>query len=314
MTMKFKPLAAIIAVVIAWGFSFLSTKTALALYSPTTLGLIRNGLAALFLIPPAIYDGKKSRGKQPPLTAAAYGILALAGFSGVTLYFVCENNGIALVTVSEAAVFTGAIPLLVLLCEWVWARAGRALGRPAGKGSAPASSASGIKKRQWIGAFISIGGVALVSGAGAAISGSVRGYLFMIGAMFCWVAYCFLTGGIFRRASYFSIVFWQTFFGFLGFIPFFLIERISGAAAPLVWPSAAAALHLLFLALICSALCYVFYVYALKKLGAASSSIFINVIPVVTVIAGFFLMGDRLTALQWAGTVCTLTGVYLAVR
>ncbi|MDR0551493.1 MAG: DMT family transporter [Spirochaetaceae bacterium] len=304
MKTKFKPFAAIIAVVITWGFSFLSTKIALDLYSPLALGLLRNGLAALFLIPLKILDDKRNTKKYAPLSVSSYISLALAGLIGVSFYFVCENNGLVLVSVSEAAIFTGAIPVLVMLCEWIWERIRR--------GTAP-QGASVIKGRQWVGTFISIAGVALVSGAGAAVSGNVLGYLFMMGAMVCWVFYCFLTRGLFQRASYFTIVFWQTLFGFLGFIPFYILE-LAGGGAPPVMPTAAAAFHIVFLALGCSAFCFLCYIYALEKLGAASSSIFINLIPVVTVVAGFFLMGDRLTALQWAGAALTLAGVYMGGR
>jgi drug/metabolite transporter (DMT)-like permease len=152
----------------------------------------------------------------------------------------------------------------------------------------------------------------MVSGAGIAMSGDVLGYLFMTGAACCWTAYCFLTRGLFNRASYIKIVFWQTFFGFIGFIPFCIAE-ICRAPVSLFTPPAVVWLHLLFLAVVCSAFCYVFYAYALEELGAAASSLFINLIPVVTIVAGFFLMDDRLSIPQWLGAGLTLIGVYMGL-
>jgi drug/metabolite transporter (DMT)-like permease len=38
-----------------------------------------------------------------------------------------------------------------------------------------------------------------------------------------------------------------------------------------------------------------------------------NFVPVVTAIAGFFILGDRLAPLQWAGAALVISGVTLAM-
>jgi drug/metabolite transporter (DMT)-like permease len=43
------------------------------------------------------------------------------------------------------------------------------------------------------------------------------------------------------------------------------------------------------------------------------TAVFITLIPVVTVIAGFFVLGDRLAVLQLAGAALVIGGVYLTV-
>jgi len=72
-------------------------------------------------------------------------------------------------------------------------------------------------------------------------------------------------------------------------------------------------MHLIFLGICCSALGYWFYVQALEGLGVSGCAIFINLIPVVTVICGFFVLGDRLSPLQWLGAALVISGVYLAM-
>jgi drug/metabolite transporter (DMT)-like permease len=72
-------------------------------------------------------------------------------------------------------------------------------------------------------------------------------------------------------------------------------------------------LHVIFLALGCSALGYWLYAYAMEALGVSTTSVFINLIPVVTVISGFLVLHERLTILQGAGAVLVLAGVYLAI-
>jgi drug/metabolite transporter (DMT)-like permease len=55
------------------------------------------------------------------------------------------------------------------------------------------------------------------------------------------------------------------------------------------------------------------YAHSLEVLGVSVSSIFINLVPVVTGLAGFFLLGDRLRPVQWAGAVLVILGVSLAM-
>jgi drug/metabolite transporter (DMT)-like permease len=103
-------------------------------------------------------------------------------------------------------------------------------------------------------------------------------------------------------------VFWQNFFGFLGLLPFAVLEYKSWGE-----PTLPIMLHVIFLALGCSALGYWLYAHAMETLGVSTTSVFINLIPVVTVIAGFIVLNERLTLLQGAGAALVLAGVYLTI-
>jgi drug/metabolite transporter (DMT)-like permease len=207
-------------------------------------------------------------------------------------------------------------------------RAKRKIAREIPAGAASASALPGevppparIAGRRWLGAVFSMAGVVLVArvsttGAETAlsagkvteVSGKALGYLYMAGAAFSWVAYCFLTRPLFVRSSRIYIVFWQSVFGFLGFIPFAVFEYPRWGR-----PDLPVLVHLVFLGICCSALGYWFYARSLEVLGVGVSSIFINFIPVVTVIAGFFILGERLLPIQWIGAALVLSGVYLAM-
>jgi drug/metabolite transporter (DMT)-like permease len=290
MTTRFKALLALIACVLFWGFSFISIKITVVFLPPMTLGAVRFVCALIFLF---FIKEKLSPGEK--LAFSDIPFLAGAGLTGVTIYFFCENNGIALVTASEASIIVAAIPVITLGAEELFPAGGRRGKRP-------------LAALRWAGAVISIAGVCLVAKVSFAFSGNILGYLYMAGACVSWVAYSFLTRPLFVRKSRIHIVFWQSVFGFLGFLPFLVFEY------PL-WkmPDPAAWGHVIFLGICCSALGYWCYAHSLEVLGLAVSSIFINFIPVVTAIGGFFILGDRLSPLQWAGGVLVLTGVYLAI-
>jgi drug/metabolite transporter (DMT)-like permease len=103
-------------------------------------------------------------------------------------------------------------------------------------------------------------------------------------------------------------VFWQSVFGFLGFLPFALTEH-----SRWIMPGLPVMFHTVFLGIFCSAMAYWFYAQSLQTLGVAISAIFINFIPVITAIAGFFFLNDRLHPIQWAGAGLVIFGVTLAM-
>lgn len=286
-------LAANIICVLFWGFSFISIKIAIPVFPPMSLGAIRFAIAIVLLFVMYLCSGDK---KGRALRVRDVPFLAGSGLAGVTFYFFCENNGVAKVTASEASIITASIPVLTAASEWCAARL------------FPAKNyAAALGARQWLGALVSAAGVLLTAGVSFAVSGSIAGYLYMGGAALCWVAYGFLTRPLFGRGrSRIYVVFWQNLFGFLGFLPFAFMETSQWGT-----PTAAVIVHVLFLAICCSALGYWLYAHALEVLGISVSSVFINLIPVVTVIAGFFILGERLTGLQWVGAAMVVGGVYV---
>jgi len=292
MSNKQKALLSIIACVLFWGFSFVSTKIAIEVFPPVSLAMLRFAIALVFLyfIKLKLAPEEKLRVKDIPL-------LFGAGLTGVTLYFIFENNGISLVSASEASIAVSIIPALTMITEKIIEKIKK-----------QKDNLSQISARQYLGCFISIAGVWLVAGVSFAISGNLLGYIFMTGAAFSWVAYSFLTRPLFKHCSRIYIVFWQTVAGFIFFIPFSIMEFSNWGR-----PNAEVIIHLLFLAILCSALGYWMYVRALETLGLSICAIFINLIPVVTVIAGFFILGDRLTLLQWVGAALVIFGVYMAM-
>jgi drug/metabolite transporter (DMT)-like permease len=229
-----------------------------------------------------------------------------AGITGVTLYFFFENNGVSIIPASEASIIIGSIPVITMIAEGI--RGKIRSGRPAS--SKPETEEKPILFRlilPGLGALISLSGVALVAGVSFSLSGTTRGYLYMAGACISWVSYCFLTRPLFDRRSRIYIVFWQSTIGFIGFLPFIFFEASWQIPSFYIWA------HVIFLGIFCSAISYWLYSLALRDLGVGTSSLFINFIPVISAIGGFFILGERLRPLQWLGAALVLAGVYLAM-
>lgn len=272
------------SIAIIWGLTFLSIKVAIQEFEPMTLALMRFVMATILVpcIAALTHTSLKVAGKDLP-------VLAASGLVGISLYFFFENNGILRLSASESSLIVGTIPVLTLLVEIFLYRE-----KP--------------RLTVVLGILFSFLGVALiVLRSESARSANFGGYLFMAGAAISWVVYSFLTKPVSTKYPLLSITFWQIFFGTLGCVPFALLEHTS-----ILHVSGAAWLNVVFLGVFGSAIGYWLYVIMLDNLGASRSSVFINLIPVVSVIASFFVLGERLAPLQIVGGAVALAGVYLA--
>ncbi len=273
-----------IAVSVLWGLSFLSTKVAVASLPPMTIAAARFVVAVILLYALALGTREELRLRLRDLP-----LMALGGLSGVTLYFLCENTGIALLTASESSLIIGTIPVLTMLADRL-------------------AFGTRLRARSYVGALVSFAGIALIVlpsiGGG---SSSLAGYLLMGGAAACWVVYALVTKPLGTKYGHVAITFWQSLFGLLGCIPFALAESPSWRM-----PSLPVALNVLYLGVFCSAVGYWLYVVAIDRLGAGTTSVFLNLVPVVSVGAAFFLLGERLGAISLAGGAVAIGGVYLA--
>lgn len=272
-----------IATALLWGFSFLSIKVSLSVLPPMTLGLARFiiAVAILPLMALAMKEDLKVAWRDQPL-------MALGGLLGVTFYFLCENNGVKLLSASEASLIIGVIPVVTMLAERVFLK-------------------TKLGFRAYVGAGLSFVGVGLIAARSEGATSSPLGYVFMAGAALCWVGYSFATRPLSARYGRVNITFWQSFWGLVGFIPFVLAERPSLAGL-----SVSVVLNVVYLGVFCSAVGYWFYVTSLDVLGPGPSSTYINLIPVVSVVAAFFILGERLSGFQLVGGLIAIIGVYLA--
>ena len=71
-------------------------------------------------------------------------------------------------------------------------------------------------------------------------------------------------------------------------------------------------LNILFLGLGASALCFVTWNFAVKLLGAVKTSIYIYMVPVITVVTSVLILKEEITAAAALGIALTLGGLLLS--
>ncbi len=274
------PFAAVLTAVLVWGLSFLSIKITVAVFPPMTLALLRFIMASVLL-----FGVLKLREPETKLDFKDLPLFIPAGVIGITLYFFFENNGVKIITASAASIIIATIPILTLVADALILK-------------------NRLTGKKIISVFLSMIGVCLVVGVDIRWSDSGLGYLMMLGAAISWVIYTIITKPLFKKYSQLAIVFYQTVIGTIALIPFALLEKTDWNQV-----SITIVLNLFFLGVCCSALGYYVYAYALDKLGANLSALFLNFIPVVAVVASCFILKERLSFLQILGGVIVISAV-----
>lgn len=284
------PILAVLFAVFVWGISFVSTKVILEELPPVSIAFFRQLIAILPLL--ALMRLSKERLFVPKKDVPAFFV---AGLFGIVLYFVFENTGLQYTSAANASMLVAAIPVFALITDSILSK----------KRMPPLTLAL---------AAVSISGVYLVLFEGGVpdfTSKTFLGNLLVFGAMMSWIVYTFLTRRLGKNYGSLKMTTLQTICSILLFFPFMWHEISSWR-----FPSANVMGHLLFLGLFCSAAAYVAYLYGLKELGAVVPSAFLNLIPVVTILTGFVMLGDIPSAVQLTGaaliigslTVLTLVG------
>ena len=68
-------------------------------------------------------------------------------------------------------------------------------------------------------------------------------------------------------------------------------------------------MHVLYLGIFCSAIGYTFYMYALDHLGVSTTTLYINLIPVVTVAASALFLREQIGGKQIVGAILVIVAV-----
>lgn len=277
---------AIVGTMVFWGLSYVSSKLLLGSLSPLQLASGRFSLASLLLL----VWGLITRGIRP-IAKRDWVPMTISALIGIVIYFIFENTGLRLTTAGMGSLIIATIPVLnVMVCSIF-------LKRP-------------TSLWVWLGVILSALGVYIIIRTGSTFSmDSLWGNLLVLGAAFSWVAYTLLNQPLSQRYDAFSLNLYQTVIGTVLLLVFALLE-----GRP--WPALSVQVlpDLFFLAVCCSALGYIFYNYALRHLGSAIVTTFINFIPVFAVAGGVLRLKEIVTMEQLFGGLIILSGVTLVSR
>ncbi len=278
-------LAALVTIAI-WGTTFISTKVLLVEFQPVEILFFRFvlGLIALALACPRRLKGTSGRQE------AAF---ALAGLCGVCLYYLLENIALTYTTASNVGVIVSISPFFTALLSHLVLKEARP------------------KANFFLGFAVAMAGIFLISFNGAQLKLDPAGDVLAALAALNWACYSVVTKKI-SSYGYPTILVTRRIFcyGIAFMLPaLFLSDFKLGLAR---FGNPVYLFNIIFLGLGASALCFVTWNFALKVLGALRTSVYIYMVPVITVAASVLILHERLTPLAAAGTLLTLAGLALS--
>ena len=174
---------------------------------------------------------------------------------------------------------------------------------------------SGEKLRAgfFIGFGVAMAGVVLISFNGSRLQLNPMGDLLALLAAFVWACYSLLTRRISSLGQPVILTTRRTFFyGIICMIPALLRFDVRLGLERFAHP--VNLMNVLYLGLGASALCFVTWNVAVKVLGAVRTSVYIYMVPVITVITSVLVLKEPVTWTSAAGTMLAVAGLFLSER
>ena len=279
-------LSALLTIII-WGTTFISTKILLVDFQPVEILFFRfiMGLVALL----AAYPHRlKNTTVRQELTFVA------AGLCGICLYYLLENIALTYTMASNVGVIISVAPFFTAILTHLFLKGEEKL-----------------RAHFFLGFVVAMAGIFLISFNGSKLELNPMGDLLALLAALVWACYSVLTKKI-SSYGYHTILTTRRvfFYGILFMIPtLFLFDfklELSRFTNPVYL------FNIIYLGLGASALCFVTWNFAVKVLGAVKTSIYIYMVPVITVVTSVLILHEKITVLAGIGTVLTLVGLFLS--
>ncbi len=279
-------IAALITIVI-WATTFVSTKVLLVEFSPIEILFFRfviGYIVLLLIYPKRLQIANRKQSKY----------FVLAGFSGICLYYLLENIALTYTKASNVGVIISLAPFFTAILSSLILK---------GKHT--------LIIRFFIGFIMAMLGIILISYKESNMRINPTGDFLALLAALSWACYSVLTKKI-SEFGYHSVQVTRKVFsyGILFMLPvmfLFDFKLDMGRFTNKVY-----LFNILFLGLGASALCFVTWNYAVKVLGAVKTSIYIYLVPVITVIVSAFVLNETIKIQTTIGIALTIVGLLIS--
>ena len=287
---NFSKLAASIAAII-FGFSFIFTKNALDYLDPFQLMGIRFLVAAILMTFLRLVGVLKINVRGVNLKA-----LLFVAFLQPVVYFICETMGVDFTSASESGIIISLVPIAITLFAVIVLK-------------------ERLKLIQWVSIFISVAGVILIIIPNNDNQGNktLLGLLFLFGAVLSAGLYNVFSKKVSNNHTPGEITYVMMWIGALTFNSVGITQAIinnnflkflSG------FGNVNVVIDVSYLGIFSSIMAFFLLNYSLSKMEASKVGVFMNITPIVSVIAGVFLRGEKFVFLQVVGSIIVLIGLW----
>jgi drug/metabolite transporter (DMT)-like permease len=293
MTNRRLAVAALALAGMLWGTTVPLSKLALAWLPAGWLTVARFGLAAAVLLVLMRRSARRAQAdprlqRPRPVRPAATPLVFVSGAAGYGASVVLQNAGVALTSVTHAALLIGAVPVLVAVIAAVWHRA---VARPVA----------------WAGFGVSLAGVGLVTGGHGGGASALGDGLVMISLL---ISATFTVGQTRLLEGRDPIA--VTAVQFLGAALAALVYAVVAEGLPPVPHAAGPVIATVALALGGTLVPFTLFAFGQSRISAELAGAFLNLEPLVGALAGVVVFGDPVGPLQAAGGAAIVAGIALS--
>lgn len=287
--LKLKGHIAAIFTIIIWGTTFVSTKVLLNAFTPIEILFIRFviGYLVLWLMHPHKLSLHNPRQEV---------YFAAAGLCGITLYFLFENIALTYTLASNVGIIVSISPFVTAILSSYFLK----------------EKKPGL--RFYVGFLIAMTGICMISlNKNAVFDVSPVGNILAILAALIWACYSTISKKI-ASFGYFLLPATRRcfFYGILFMLPWVIGMGFDVTFSQIFVP--VHLLNLLFLGLGASAICFLTWNYAVKKLGVVHTSVYIYLVPIITTLTSVLILKEPITQASIGGICFILLGLYLSEK
>nr|WP_269558015.1 DMT family transporter [Halomonas sp. 1513] len=264
---------------------------ALAGLPPFTISLGRVFIALLIMLPLGWHQARRGW----PLFREHWRPLVGLALTGVAFFNALIYAALNYTSATNVAILESMIPVVTLLFS-------------------VALLGERFRVVQWLGVALSLGGAVTVISAGQqgpALAGGVNpGDAIMLLAVLVWVGYSLLVKTHMARFPRYGGLLVMLVIANLALAPIALFE---GAAQQLPQISGGQLLGLAYLGIFPSVVALLLYNSALADIGPTRAAIYLNLLPVFTMLGAWWWLDERIVALQVLASAVVIVGVWLTI-
>ena len=285
------PHLALITAMLVWSSTFVTLKIALSVFSPmeTIAGrMLTASIACLPLLPAILRCLRDTHTRR---------IMLLSALFTPCLYFFCESNALLFTSSAQAGMVMALQPVAVAVGAGIFLK-------------------EHLPGRAWFGYALAVGGVLWLSLEAIATESaphplfgnalefmavlSSAGYTLCVRHLSDKVSPWLQTGAMAFAGA--------VFFVFMSFVPMGAEPVVLESDIPSWLPIAC----VIYMGIVPTFGGFGLYSYGVSRLSAARAAAYTNCIPVMTLVMGVWVLGDRITFSQYAAAALVLAGIYLS--
>jgi drug/metabolite transporter (DMT)-like permease len=273
-----------------WSGNWIAGRALRDSFDPISLNFWRWTIATLAMAPFAL---PALRGKGALLRQHA-GILLILALTGIAIFQSLVYLGLRSTTAVNAVLINSSIPLFILLCSWVLER-------------------ERASPRQIAGMLVSLAGILVILSRGrpgALLELELQaGDAWILLAMPVWGIYSVLLKRRPAELGGLPFLFVISLAGAVMLLPF---VALAAAQQPLLLPTAAEALGVLYMGLMASVVAFICWNRGVAAVGANAAGFTVHLLPAFGTMLAIAFLGETFAPFHAAGIATILAGVLLA--